>query len=58
LELNLSANVRKLTKSKVNNFKQHKDEYRTIFDDAIRERIVKIDDFKKWSEKSKFVIEE
>jgi hypothetical protein len=65
LEVNLAADVRKSTKNKVINFK--KDDYKDIFDDAIKEtkrnmrdtfgRIRKTEAFQNWKNFSKVVIE-
>jgi hypothetical protein len=67
LEVNLSGEVRKTTKYKVNNFKEFKDGYKIIFDDAIKEtkrnmrdtfaRIRKTSEFEDWKTSSKVLIE-
>jgi hypothetical protein len=67
LEVNLSGDVRKTTKYKVNNFKEFKEGYKIIFDDAIKEtkrnmrdtfaRIRKTTEFEDWKNSSKVLIE-
>jgi hypothetical protein len=67
LEVNLSSEVRKQTKMKVYDFKDYKEGYKIIFDDAIKEtkrnmkdtfsRIVKTEEFNKWKSSSKVLIE-
>jgi hypothetical protein len=65
LEVNLAADVRKSTKNKILNFS--KDDFKDIFDDAIKEtkrnmrdtfaRIRKTEEFQNWKNFSKVVIE-
>jgi hypothetical protein len=67
LEVNLSSDVRKQTKTKVNHFQEYKEGYRNIFDDAIKEtkrnmrdtfsRIVKTKEFNQWKSSTKVLIE-
>ena len=63
LEVNMSGESRRTTIKKVKNFKQYKDEYKTIFDDAIKEtkrnmrdtysRIKRTLEFSIWQKSSK-----
>eukprot|EP01080_Neovahlkampfia_damariscottae_P007280 gene7280-11598_t len=68
LEINISGDVRKLTKKKIRNFKDYKSEYKCIFDEAIKEtkrnmrdtysRIRRTLEFSKWKMSTNALIEE
>jgi hypothetical protein len=68
LEVNLSAEVRKTAKYKVKNFKEFKEGFKNIFDDAIKEtkrnmrdtyaRIRRTLEYQHWKSSSKALVEE
>eukprot|EP01080_Neovahlkampfia_damariscottae_P000265 gene265-6680_t len=68
LELNLSGDTRRLTKTKVKNFRDYKEVYKHIFNDAIREtrrnmkdtyaRIIHTNDFREWKASTKILVDD
>ena len=68
LEVNMSGEIRRLTKKRIQNFKDHKNEFKEIFDEAIKEtkrnmrdtyaRIRKTLEFSIWRTSSKALIDE
>jgi hypothetical protein len=67
LEINLSGDVRRLTKKRVENFDDHKSNFQEIFDEALKEtkrnmrdtfsRVTRTHRYLEWKKKAKVVIE-
>eukprot|EP01080_Neovahlkampfia_damariscottae_P007279 gene7279-11597_t len=68
LEINISGEVRKLTKKKIQNFKDYKDDYKNIFNESIKEtkrnmrdtyaRIRRTLEYSVWKTSSKVLVDE
>jgi hypothetical protein len=68
LEVNLSGDVRRLTKKRIENFKDHKNDFHEIFDEAMKEtkrnmrdtfsRVTGTRKYLEWKNKTKVVIDE